>query len=63
VFADEPTGSLDTAGGEQLLDLLLTAARAHGAALLLVTHDNVVAARADREIRLRDGAVEHEVRI
>ena len=60
IFADEPTGSMDTAGGERLLDLLLGAARDRGAAVVLVTHDNLVAARADREVRLRDGAVEAE---
>jgi putative ABC transport system ATP-binding protein len=60
VFADEPTGSLDTLGGELLLDLLLDGARERGAAVVLVTHDNVVAARADREVRLRDGRVEAE---
>lgn len=60
VFADEPTGSMDTIGGELLLDLLVGAARERGAAVVLVTHDNVVAARADREIRLRDGVVEAE---
>ncbi len=58
VLADEPTGSLDTAGGERLLELLLGAARERGAAVVLVTHDNVVAAHADREVRLRDGRVE-----
>ena len=60
IFADEPTGSMDTLGGEQLLDLLLGAARERGAAVVLVTHDNVVAAHADREVRLRDGRVEAE---
>lgn len=60
VFADEPTGSMDTLGGELLLDLLVGAARERGAAVVLVTHDNVVAARADREVRLRDGVVEAE---
>ena len=60
VFADEPTGSMDTAGGERLLELLLGAARERGAAVVLVTHDNLVAARADREVRLRDGLVEAE---
>lgn len=60
VLADEPTGSMDTIGGERLLDLLLGAARERGAAVVLVTHDNVVAARADREVRLRDGVVEPE---
>lgn len=58
VFADEPTGSLDTTGGEQLLELLLGAARERGATVVLVTHDNLVAAQADREVRLRDGRVE-----
>ena len=58
IFADEPTGSMDTVGGEQLLDLLLGAARERGAAVVLVTHDNIVAAHADREVRLRDGRVE-----
>lgn len=57
VLADEPTGSLDTLGGERLLDLLLSSARERGAALVLVTHDNIVASRADREVRLRDGVV------
>ncbi|MDQ3093029.1 MAG: ABC transporter ATP-binding protein [Actinomycetota bacterium] len=60
LLADEPTGSMDTKGGEHLLDLLLGAARERGAAVVLVTHDNVVAARADREVRLRDGTVEAE---
>lgn len=57
VFADEPTGSLDTLGGRQLLRLLVQAVRESGAALVLVTHDNVVAAQADREVRLTDGRV------
>lgn len=63
VLADEPTGSTDSRGGALVLDLLLGAVRERGAALVLVTHDNVVAARADREIRLRDGALEHDVRL
>ncbi|MFI6921846.1 ABC transporter ATP-binding protein [Nonomuraea spiralis] len=57
VFADEPTGALDTLGGEQVMSALLGAARAARAAVVLVTHDNRVAAYADREIALRDGAV------
>jgi len=60
IFADEPTGSMDTIGGEQLLELLLGAAGERGTAVVLVTHDNVVAAHADREVRLRDGRVEAE---
>lgn len=52
-LADEPTGSMDTKGGELLLDLPV-GARERGTAVVLVTHDNLVAARADREVRLRD---------
>lgn len=63
VLADEPTGSTDSRAGALLLDLLVGAVRERGATLLLVTHDNTVAARADREVRLRDGAVEHDVRL
>ena len=61
VLADEPTGSLDSRAGQELLEVLLQAARYRGAALLMVTHDNLVAASADREIRLRDGLIQHEV--
>ena len=60
VLADEPTGSIDTVGGEQLLGLLLDSTRERGAAVVLVTHDDVVASHADREVRLRDGLVELE---
>ena len=60
VLADEPTGSIDTQGGERLLELLIGTARESGASVLLVTHDNTVASRADREVRLRDGLVEFE---
>ena len=56
VFADEPTGALDTVGGEALLDVLLSTARDRGASVMLVTHDNRVAAHADREVVLVDGA-------
>jgi len=56
VFADEPTGALDTVGGEALLDVLLSATRERGASVVLVTHDNRVAAHADREVVLVDGA-------
>jgi putative ABC transport system ATP-binding protein len=57
VLADEPTGSLDSIGGRELLDLLLREVRTLGAALIVVTHDNTVAARTDREIRLLDGVI------
>lgn len=57
VLADEPTGSLDTVAGDQVLAQLLAAVRDTGAALVMVTHENRVAARADREIVLRDGSL------
>ncbi|MEV8373938.1 ABC transporter ATP-binding protein [Kribbella sp. NPDC056861] len=63
VLADEPTGSLDSRSGQELLDVLLKATRDQGAALVMVTHDNLLAAVADREVRLRDGVVQHEVRL
>ena len=55
ILADEPTGSLDDANGELVLDLLVTRRRRRGASLLLVTHDPGSAARADRRYRMRDG--------
>ncbi len=55
VLADEPTGSLDTLAGEQVLEALLEHAAAAGAALLVVTHEARVAAYADRDVVLRDG--------
>jgi putative ABC transport system ATP-binding protein len=61
VLADEPTGSLDSRAGQELLEVLLKASRYRGSALVMVTHDNLVAASADREIRLRDGVIQHEV--
>ena len=57
VFADEPTGSLDSLAGEQVMELLVGAARDHGTTVVLVTHDARVAAYADREIVVRDGRV------
>jgi putative ABC transport system ATP-binding protein len=57
VFADEPTGALDSIAGEKVLGLLLAAARENGSAVVIVTHDNQVAAHADREIVLHDGSV------
>jgi putative ABC transport system ATP-binding protein len=55
LFADEPTGSLDSLAGEHVMDLLVTASRQQGTTVVLVTHDPRVAAYADREIVVRDG--------
>ena len=57
LFADEPTRALDSVSGELVMDLLVTAAREHGATVVLVTHDAWVAAYADREVIVRDGTV------
>jgi putative ABC transport system ATP-binding protein len=58
VFADEPTGALDTLNGELVMDLLLDAADAQGASVVLVTHETRIAAYADREVVLRDGRLD-----
>jgi putative ABC transport system ATP-binding protein len=57
LFADEPTGSLDTLTGEMVMDLLVGIAREEGMTVVLVTHDARVAAYADREVLVRDGKV------
>lgn len=55
VFADEPTGNLDTKTGEHVADLLFDLTTQRGAALILVTHDDRVAARAQRTLTMRSG--------
>jgi putative ABC transport system ATP-binding protein len=55
VFADEPTGALDSLNGEKVMVLLTRAARESGAAVVLVTHEARVAAYADRMVTVRDG--------
>ena len=60
VFADEPTGALDSLATEQVMTALVRTAREAGTAVLLVTHDAQVAAYADREVALRDGVLAHE---
>jgi putative ABC transport system ATP-binding protein len=57
LFADEPTGALDSLTGEQVMDLLTSAARAVGTTVVLVTHEPRVAAYADHEVIVRDGRV------
>jgi len=57
LFADEPTGALDSLTGEKVMDLMVDTARAEGTSVVLVTHDARVAAHADRQITVRDGQV------
>ena len=57
LLADEPTGNLDSATGQQVIDLLFSVNRRHGRTLILVTHDRELAAMADEAIALRDGRI------
>ncbi len=58
LLADEPTGNLDESNGRAIVDLLFGLGRGKGATLVLVTHDESLAARCDRVIRLRDGRLD-----
>jgi putative ABC transport system ATP-binding protein len=60
ILADEPTGNLDHARADEVLGLLLEARKERGVAVVLVTHDAAVAARADRRVTLRDGRIVQE---
>lgn len=57
LFADEPTGNLDAATGEAIMDLLFDRQRETGTTLLVITHDPALAARCARVIEMRDGAI------
>ncbi|MBI1966192.1 MAG: ABC transporter ATP-binding protein [Betaproteobacteria bacterium] len=58
LFADEPTGNLDAATGEQVISLLFELNREHGATLVLVTHDEALTRRCDRVLRLAAGRLQ-----
>jgi len=62
LFADEPTGNLDAATGEAVIDLLFTRQRAAAATLLIITHDPALADHCDRIIEMRDGRIVAERR-
>ena len=57
LLADEPTGNLDSANGDAIMDLLFDLRDKHGSTLVLVTHSDALAARCDRVISLRDGRI------
>lgn len=61
ILADEPTGSLDSANAEQVLDILKGVIKQQGLTMIMVTHDANVSAHADRIIHMRDGRIEQEV--
>lgn len=62
IFADEPTGALDSHNGAVVVDILVKAARQQGSAVVLVTHSDKVARVADSRVTMRDGAIVASVR-
>ena len=58
IFADEPTGNLDSRTGDAIIDLLLNLARTRNKTLLVVTHDARLAARGDRRLHIKDGVLQ-----
>ena len=62
IFADEPTGNLDSKSGAELLDFLRAAVDEHHQTIVMVTHDAHAAAHADRVVFLADGNIVHEIR-
>ena len=57
LFADEPTGNLDSRTGESIIELLLGLGRREGHTLVVVTHDAILAQRGDREVQIEDGMI------
>ena len=62
MLADEPTGSLDSRNGHEIIKLLKKSNQEYGQTLILVTHDNKIALQADRIIRISDGKVTQDER-
>jgi putative ABC transport system ATP-binding protein/lipoprotein-releasing system ATP-binding protein len=58
IFADEPTGNLDSKTGDAIMDLLLNLARDRSKTLLVVTHDTRLATRGDRQLHITDGVLQ-----
>ena len=57
LFADEPTGSLDSLNSEKVMELFIKTAKDNGTTVIMVTHEPTIAAYADREIIVRDGQI------
>ena len=60
LFADEPTGNLDAATGEKIIELLFALNRDLGTTLVMVTHDDEIAARCERQVRITAGRIAHD---
>lgn len=60
IFADEPTGNLDSRNGAQVMDMLLALSAEDGATLVVVTHDEALAQDGDRKLIIRDGNISHD---
>jgi putative ABC transport system ATP-binding protein len=58
IFADEPTGNLDSTTGEKIMDLLFDLNKTLGSTLIIVTHDHELAARCKMQVRIKDGKIE-----
>ena len=58
LLADEPTGNLDTANSDRVMTLLKHLQHEHGQTTVMITHNDAIAAQADRVIRMRDGRFE-----
>jgi lipoprotein-releasing system ATP-binding protein len=61
LFADEPTGNLDSAAGEAVIGIFESLAKDRGMTVVMVTHERAFAARAAREVRLKDGSILEEI--
>ncbi len=61
IFADEPTGNVDSRAGAEILDFMRRAVRGLGQTVVMVTHDPVAASYADRVLFLADGTLVHEL--
>jgi putative ABC transport system ATP-binding protein len=62
IFADEPTGNLDSVTGEKIEEMLFSLNKTKNITLIIVTHDADLAARCDRQIRIKDGKIEQETK-
>lgn len=63
IFADEPTGNLDSASGKAVMEILENLNREHHHTIILITHETDTAAHAERIIHIRDGMIEHDERV